>query len=86
MQPTSESPLPPVQTLQDARDQLLSIFRDHFHEASQARDAAATSRFFKLFPVIGWEKEGLEAYSSFVVDLVRSRAPAQAKSAPSLRS
>ncbi|KAF8502459.1 COG4-domain-containing protein [Gautieria morchelliformis] len=77
--PTSESPLPPVQTLQNAREQLLSVFRTQFQEASQARDAAATSRFFKLFPAIGWEEEGLEAYSSFVVDLVRTRAPASAK-------
>ncbi|KAF8582204.1 COG4-domain-containing protein [Ramaria rubella] len=77
--PTSESPLPPVQTLQNAREQLLSVFRIQFEQASRARDAATTSRFFKLFPVIGWEEEGLEAYSTFVVDLVRTRAPASAK-------
>jgi conserved oligomeric Golgi complex subunit 4 len=70
-----------VQALQNAREQLLSVFRTQFQEASQARDAAATSRFFKLFPAIGWEEEGLDAYSSFVVDLVRTRAPASAKSA-----
>ena len=74
-----------MQTLQNAREQLLSVFRSQFQEASQARDAAATSRFFKLFTVIGWEEEGLEAYSSFVVDLVRIRAPASAKSAPVLQ-
>ncbi|KAF8502545.1 COG4 transport protein-domain-containing protein [Hysterangium stoloniferum] len=77
--PTAESPLPPVQTLQNARESLLSIFRTKFQEASQSRDAAATSRFFKLFPVIGWEEEGLQAYSSFVIDLVRTRIPASAK-------
>lgn len=77
--PTSESHLPPTQTLQTARETLLSIFRKKFEEASKARDSTTTSRFFKLFPEIGWEAEGLEAYSSFVVDLVRVRAPASAK-------
>jgi hypothetical protein len=81
-QPTAESHLPPVQTLQAAREQLLSIFRSHFEQASRSRDAAATTRYFKLFPTIGWEAEGLEAYASFVVDLVRVRAPTSAKSTP----
>lgn len=80
IKPTSESHLPPVQTLQAAREQLLLIFRHHFGQASSSRDAAATSRFFKLFPGIGWETEGLQAYASFVVDLVRVKAPASAKS------
>jgi hypothetical protein len=40
----------------------------------------ATTRFFKLFPVIGWETEGLEAYASFIVDLVKVRPPASAQS------
>jgi hypothetical protein len=81
-QPTAESHLPPAQTLQAAREQLLSIFRSHFEQASRSRDAAATTRYFKLFPTIGWEAEGLEAYASFVVDLVRVRAPTSAKSTP----
>ena len=76
----SDSPLPPAQTLQQARERLLAIFRHHFEAASTSRDSAATSRFFKLFPAIGWEKEGLEAYSNFVVDLVRARAPNSVKS------
>lgn len=79
-QPTAENHLPPAQTLQAAREQLLSIFLNQFAQASRSRDAAATSRYFKLFPAIGWETEGLEAYAAFVVDLVRVRAPTSAKS------
>ncbi|KAH8102832.1 COG4-domain-containing protein [Cristinia sonorae] len=82
--PTAENHLPPAQTLQLAREQLLEVFRRNFEEASKARDAAATSRFFKLFPAIGWEAEGLQAYASFVVDLVRVRAPASAKASSPL--
>jgi len=59
---------------------LLSVFRHNFAEASHARDSSATSRFFKLFPAIGWEAEGLDAYATFVVELVRARSPATAKS------
>ncbi|KAG2066119.1 COG4-domain-containing protein [Suillus decipiens] len=82
--PTAESHLPPAQTLQAAREQLLSIFRSHFERASSERDAAATTRYFKLFPTIGWEAEGLEAYALFVVDLVRVRAPTSAKTSSPL--
>ncbi|OBZ75472.1 Conserved oligomeric Golgi complex subunit 4 [Grifola frondosa] len=82
--PTSESHLPPAQTLQTAREELLNIFRQEFQKASESRDAAATSRFFKLFPAIGWEAEGLQEYASFVVDLVRVRAPASAKTSSPL--
>jgi hypothetical protein len=56
------------------------VFRQNFEKASHSRDSNATSRFFKLFPAIGWETEGLEAYATFVVDLVRARAPASSKS------
>lgn len=79
-QPTAENHLPPAQALQVAREQLLSIFLKQFTHASRSRDAAATSRYFKLFPAIGWETEGLEAYASFVVDLVRVRTPISTKS------
>ncbi|KAJ3742037.1 COG4 transport protein-domain-containing protein [Lentinula detonsa] len=82
--PTSDSHLPPTQTLQAARLHLLHVFRTNFEQASSSRDSAATSRFFKLFPAIGWEKEGLQAYATFVVDSVRVRAPTSAKTSSPL--
>ncbi|TFK93127.1 COG4-domain-containing protein [Polyporus arcularius HHB13444] len=82
--PTPEISLPPAQTLQTAREQLLAVFRREFDKASRARDSAATSRFFKLFPAIGWEAEGLQAYAAFVVELVKVRAPASAKTSSPL--
>ncbi|TBU29088.1 COG4-domain-containing protein [Dichomitus squalens] len=82
--PTAENPLPPAQTLQTAREQLLAVFQREFERASTARDATTTSRFFRLFPAIGWEAEGLQAYASFVVDLVKVRAPASAKTSSPL--
>lgn len=82
--PTAESHLPPSETLQEAREHLLSVFRRNFEEASRSKDSTATSRFFKLFPSIGWEAEGLQAYADFVADLVRIRAPASAKTSSPL--
>ncbi|KAM5535568.1 hypothetical protein V8D89_010735 [Ganoderma adspersum] len=82
--PTAEHHLPPVQTLQMAREQLLAVFQREFERASAARDATATSRYFKLFPAIGWEDEGLQAYALFVVELVKVRAPASAKTSSPL--
>ncbi|KAJ7349436.1 COG4 transport protein-domain-containing protein [Mycena albidolilacea] len=82
--PTSDSHLPPAQTLQAAREHLLAIFQQQFEQASRSRDSTTTSRFFKLFPAIGWEEEGLQSYASFVVDLVRVRAPASAKTSSPL--
>ncbi|KAI0668553.1 COG4-domain-containing protein [Trametes maxima] len=82
--PTPESHLPPAQTLQAAREELLTVFKREFERASRARDATATSRFFKLFPAIGWEAEGLQAYASFVVELVKVRPPASAKTSSPL--
>ncbi|KAL4246511.1 Conserved oligomeric Golgi complex subunit 4 [Abortiporus biennis] len=68
--PTPSSHLPPLQTLQTAREELLEVFKSNFLKASRERDSTSTSRFFKLFPAIGWEKEGLEVYAEFVVELV----------------
>lgn len=84
MIPTTDAPLPPLQALEEARTELLHVFRAGFERASAARDAAATSRFFKLFPAIGWEAEGLEAYADFVVDLVKVRPPTNAKTSSPL--
>ncbi|KAF9533336.1 COG4 transport protein-domain-containing protein [Crepidotus variabilis] len=82
--PTSDNHLPPSQTLLSARDILLSILRQNFEDASRAKDSSATTRFFKLFPSIGWEKEGLEAYSTFVVELVQRRTPPTTKASSPL--
>ncbi|KAI0003322.1 COG4-domain-containing protein [Russula compacta] len=82
--PSTENPLPPAQALKDARTHLLQVFTRQFTEATKARDAVATTRFFKLFPAIGCETEGLEAYASFIVDLVKVRPPASAQTSSPL--
>lgn len=53
---------------------LLTTFRAEFESAADRRDEQEISRYFRLWPGIGAEDEGLTAYSDFVVRLVSSRA------------
>lgn len=78
-QPTSENPLPPPQALQTLRTELLDTFKEEFQKAAASRDEQSTSRFFKLFPTIGAEEEGLTIYGDFVVNLVKGRSASGGK-------
>lgn len=72
-QPTSDIPQPPAQAIQELRAAMVSRFLSEFQSASQVRDEANTSRYFKLFPMIAAEREGLDAYANFVCSLIASR-------------
>ena len=72
-QPTPQQPQPPNQLLEELRDILLHTFRIEFDAAAEKKDEQAVSRFFRLWPGIGAEREGLEAYGDFVVGLVKAR-------------
>ncbi|GAA96628.1 hypothetical protein E5Q_03298 [Mixia osmundae IAM 14324] len=74
--PTADLPMPPSQALSDYRQSLLETFLKEFEAACQERDEANTSRYFKLFPVIRAEKEGLDAYSKFICSIVHGRSKA----------
>jgi hypothetical protein len=73
-QPTPQQPIPPHQLLEELRDILLQTFRTEFDSAAERKDEQGVSRFFRLWPGIGAEKEGLEAYGDFVVGLVKARS------------
>ena len=62
------------------RDTLLATFRSEFMTAAARRDEQGVSRFFRLWPSIGAEAEGLDAYGDFVTGLVKGRSSASAKS------
>ncbi|GFZ43643.1 hypothetical protein JCM24511_01363 [Saitozyma sp. JCM 24511] len=72
--PTASQSLPPPQQLEELRNVLLHTFRAEFDAAARRKDQQAVSRFFRLWPGIGAEEEGLEAYGDFVVDLVKARS------------
>lgn len=73
-QPTPQYPQPPSQQLSEFRDILLHTFRTEFNAAAEKKDQQGVSRFFRLWPEIGAEEEGLEAYGDFVVGLVKARS------------
>lgn len=78
-QPTPQYSQPPAQQLAELRDILLHTFRTEFDAAAEKKDQAGVSRFFRLWPGIGAEKEGLEAYGDFVVGLVKARGSSATK-------
>ncbi|WWC58480.1 uncharacterized protein I303_101023 [Kwoniella dejecticola CBS 10117] len=82
--PTPQYPLPPSQTLQELRQVLLHTFRTEFDAAAERRDEQNVSRFFRLWPGIGAEEEGLEAYGDFVVGLVKKRSSTAGKTSSPL--
>ncbi|PFH45270.1 hypothetical protein AMATHDRAFT_71881, partial [Amanita thiersii Skay4041] len=69
--PTESFHLPPANMLQISRNKLLDIYTQEFSKASHNRDSASTTRFFKMFPAIGCENEGLAIYSQFIAQLVK---------------
>ncbi|GMK54850.1 hypothetical protein CspeluHIS016_0114360 [Cutaneotrichosporon spelunceum] len=77
--PTPQNPLPPPQQLAELRGILLRTFRQGFDAAAERRDEHEVSRYFRLWPGIGAEDEGLEAYGDFVVSLVKGRSSAVGK-------
>nr|CDI54913.1 related to conserved oligomeric Golgi complex component 4 [Melanopsichium pennsylvanicum 4] len=71
--PTTDLPEPPETTLVELRKTMLTAFTDAFIKSTQNKDEKQASRFFKLFPQVGWKKEGLEVYSSFARSMVREK-------------
>lgn len=69
--PSPVDPSPPDVALPTLREQLLSAFAHEFKQAAAQKDEQGTSRFFRLFPTVGAEEEGLAVYSDFVVGLVK---------------
>lgn len=71
--PTTDLPDTPESTLLELRKTMLTAFTDAFIRSTQNKDEKEASRFFKLFPQVGWKKEGLEVYSSFARSMVREK-------------
>lgn len=72
--PTAEMPEPPAATLDEAARGLCSLFLKEFESAVRDGDGAKITRFFKMFPLIGRSKEGLDAYGRYVCQGVAVRA------------
>lgn len=71
--PSTEQPLAPAQTLQDLRQTLLDVFTHRFKKATQDKNEAEASRFFRMLPLVGWRDEGLAVYCEFARGIIRDK-------------
>lgn len=78
--PTSENPDHPAKTLADAKANLFDIFSQRFDDAVAQRNQADITRYFKLFPLINCQTEGLDKYSRFVCNIIKARCTEELKS------
>ncbi|RCH95235.1 Golgi transport complex subunit 4 [Rhizopus stolonifer] len=78
--PTSEHPDHPAKTLADAKANLFDIFSTRFDDAVVQRNQADITRYFKLFPLIDCQTEGLDKYSRFVCNIIKARCAEELKS------
>lgn len=74
--PSTEQPLPPAQTLENLRKILLDVFTTKFNEATREQNEPQASRFFKLFPQVGWRNQGLSVYCDFARGIIREKGKA----------
>ncbi|KAK9466158.1 COG4 transport protein-domain-containing protein [Lipomyces arxii] len=74
MVPTEENPESPAQALETATETFRALFLREFESAAKAKDVENITRFFKLFPLIGKEKEGLDVYARFVCTIIASQS------------
>jgi conserved oligomeric Golgi complex subunit 4 len=74
--PTSEIPDPPTVFLSQASDALFKLFLREFDAAAKVKDEERITRFFRLFPLISKEIEGLDVYGRFVCGIIAGRSRA----------
>lgn len=72
--PSVEVPEAPSITLENAKESLCGLFLREFEKAAAEGDGAKVTRFFKLFPLIGREVEGLDVYGRYVCQGVAGTA------------
>lgn len=52
--------------LHEAQSKLKTIIHNRFDAAVHAADVASVERFFKIFPLIGQQEEGLAKFSKYL--------------------
>ncbi|VVT50091.1 uncharacterized protein SAPINGB_P002596 [Magnusiomyces paraingens] len=82
MVPTADLPDFPEETLAEASTALGTIFLREFSKAAAEKNMETLTRYFKLLPLIGKEKEGLQVYAKFICGIItaQSRQRIQARS------
>lgn len=74
MVPTAEYPDFPLETLDEASKALGTIFLREFEKAASEKNMENLTRYFKLFPLIGREQEGLAVYAKFICGIITAQS------------
>ena len=68
--PSTELPLEPTEYLTKWGQELTELFKRRFEEALETNNVDQLTTYFKLFPMIGESKLGLDLYSKYVCDII----------------
>ncbi|SPP81705.1 conserved oligomeric Golgi complex subunit 4 [Drosophila guanche] len=55
-----------VQTLEDATEKIRELISRRFDEAVKSNDLASVERFFKIFPLVGYHRIGIDKFSKYI--------------------
>lgn len=74
MVPSAEFPDFPKETLEEASKALGTIFLREFNKAANEKNMEMLTKYFKLFPLIGQENEGLSVYAKFICGIITAQS------------
>ncbi|XP_060645090.1 conserved oligomeric Golgi complex subunit 4 [Drosophila nasuta] len=63
-----------VHTLEEARDKMRELIAKRFDEAVQNDDLASVERFFKIFPLVGCHRTGIEKFCGYISQKLSAKA------------
>ncbi|KAH8341310.1 hypothetical protein KR059_002202, partial [Drosophila kikkawai] len=70
-----------VKTLEDATEKTRVLIAKRFDEAVKSDDLASVERFFKIFPLIGCHRIGIEKFSTYICQKLASKAQKELRNA-----
>ncbi|KAH8246772.1 hypothetical protein KR038_008690 [Drosophila bunnanda] len=70
-----------VKTLEDATEKTRVLIAKRFDEAVKSDDLASVERFFKIFPLIGCHRIGIEKFSTYICQKLSSKAQKELRNA-----
>ncbi|KAH8389470.1 hypothetical protein KR200_006001, partial [Drosophila serrata] len=70
-----------VKTLEDATEKTRVLIAKRFEEAVKSDDLASVERFFKIFPLIGCHRIGIEKFSTYICQKLSAKAQKELRNA-----
>ncbi|XP_017099288.3 conserved oligomeric Golgi complex subunit 4 [Drosophila bipectinata] len=70
-----------VKTLEDATEKTRVLIAKRFDEAVKSDDLASVERFFKIFPLVGCHKTGIEKFSAYICQKLSAKAQKELRNA-----